>query len=63
MDTFAPYAKAIASLVGSITTALLGLYATDTYAGQVLTIVGVIATTVATFQIPNAPVRNPGEDG
>lgn len=49
----AEYAKAIAALIGSICTALLGIFTADTQLGQVLTVVAVIATAVATFQIPN----------
>lgn len=49
----AEYAKAIAALIGSICTALLGIYTADSSLGQVLTIVSAIATAVATFQVPN----------
>lgn len=47
-------AKAYAALVGTVATALLGVYAADTQVGKVLTIVGVVATAFATWRIPNA---------
>ena len=50
------YAKAIATLVGTIVTGLLGIYTGDTEVGKVLTIIGVIATAVATWSVPNAQV-------
>lgn len=53
------YAKAYASLIGAICTALLGVFAADTVPGQVLTIIAVIATAVLTWAVPNANV--PGE--
>lgn len=49
------YAKAYASLIGSAATALLGIYTADTKVGQVLTIIAVLATVVATWAVPNAP--------
>jgi CBS-domain-containing membrane protein len=55
------YAKAIATLVGTIATALLGVYTADTEVGKVLTIVSIIATAIATWAIPNAPVIKPGD--
>ncbi|MDJ0321644.1 hypothetical protein [Pseudarthrobacter sp. PS3-L1] len=59
MSVFA-YAKAIAALLGSIVTGLLAVLPPDEY--QWLVIVGVIATTVATFAIPNAlPEDAPGK--
>ena len=48
-------AKAYVALLGSIATALLGVFAADTTVGQVLTVVAVVATAVATFAVPNAP--------
>lgn len=48
------YAKMYAALIGSIATALLGVYTADTKVGQVLTVVSVIATAIATFAVPNA---------
>lgn len=47
-------AKAYASLVGAIATALLGVYAADTEIGKVLTVVSVIATAFVTWRVPNA---------
>lgn len=47
-------AKAYASLVGAIATALLGVYAADTEVGKWLTIVSVIATAFVTWRVPNA---------
>lgn len=47
------FAKAYAALIGSIATALLAIYATDTPVGQVLTVVAVIATAVGTWAVPN----------
>lgn len=52
---FAPYAKAYAALIGSVCTALLGVFAADSTVGQVLTVVSVIATTFVTFRVENAP--------
>lgn len=51
------YLKAIATLVGTIVTGLLGIYASDTPVGQVLLVVSVIATAVATWTVPNALVE------
>lgn len=48
------YAKAYASLIGSVATALLGIYTADTQVGKVLTIIAVVATTVVTWAVPNA---------
>jgi len=50
------YMKAIATLVGSIATGLLGVYASDTTIGQVLTVVAIIATAIVTWAVPNALV-------
>lgn len=50
------YMKAIATLVGTIATALLGVYTADTEVGKVLTIAAIIATAVATWVVPNADV-------
>ena len=47
-------AKAYAALVGTITTALLAVYAAETKVGQVLTVVSIVATAFATWRIPNA---------
>lgn len=58
---FSPYAKAYAALIGSLCTALLGVYAADTTVGKVLTVVSVLATTFVTFQVKNAP-ENPPQD-
>ena len=53
MDKILPYLKAYASLIGAVVTALLGVYTTDTPVGQVLTVVAVIATAIATWRVPN----------
>lgn len=45
------YAKAIAALVGSVVTSLLAILPPDQY--KWLAIVGIIATVVATYRIPN----------
>lgn len=46
-------AKAYVALLGAVATALLGVYAADTTVGQVLTVVAVAATAVATYRVPN----------
>jgi FtsH-binding integral membrane protein len=56
------YAKAYAALIGSICTALLGVYAADSGIGKALTVISVVATAVATFGVKNAPA-NPNDDG
>lgn len=53
-------AKMYAALVGSIATALLGTYAADTPVGQVLTVVAVVATAIATWAVPNADAPSVG---
>lgn len=50
------YLKAIATLIGTIATALLGVYTADTPVGKVLTIASIIATAIATWVVPNALV-------
>lgn len=55
------YAKAIVALVGTVATALLGLYAADTEVGKVLMVISVIATAVGTWFTANAPVIGPGD--
>jgi len=50
------YLKAIATLIGSIATALLGVFTADTTIGKVLTVIAIIATCIVTWAIPNAPV-------
>lgn len=59
---FSPYAKAYAALLGSMCTALLGVYAADSTVGKVLTVLSILATTFVTFQVKNAP-EGGGEDG
>lgn len=49
-------AKAYVALIGSIATALLGVFAAETTVGQVLTIVAVIATAFGTWAVENEPV-------
>lgn len=46
------YAKAIAALVGSVVTSLLAVLPPEEY--RWLVILGVVATAVATYAIPNA---------
>lgn len=48
-----PNLKAYAALVGSIVTALLTIYGPDTEVGHWLSVIGVVATTVGTWAIPN----------
>ena len=48
-------AKAYAALVGAICTGLLGVFAADSVVGQVLTVVSIVATAVATWVVPNHP--------
>lgn len=55
------YLKAIATLVGAVATGLLGVYAGDTEVGKILTVVVIVATAVATWVVPNAPVVAPGD--
>lgn len=50
------YLKAIATLVGTIVTGLLGVYTADTSVGKVLVIVSIVATAITTWVVPNAPV-------
>lgn len=49
------YAKLYAALIGSVATALLGVFAADSTAGQVLTVVAVVATAVGVWAAPNTP--------
>lgn len=45
--------KAYAALVGSIATALLGIYA-DSKTGHVLTVIAAVCTAVGTWVVPNS---------
>ena len=54
MNKILPYAKGIAALVGSVCTALLGIYGPETDMGRILTVVAAVATAVVTWAIPNA---------
>lgn len=47
-------AKAYVALVGTIATALLAVFTADTLVGQILTVVAVVATAIATYRVPNA---------
>lgn len=47
-------AKAYVALVGSIATALLGVFAADSTVGQVLTVVAVVSTAFGTWYVSNA---------
>lgn len=53
MDKLTPYLKAYAALLGSVCTALLGVYGPDTQTGHLLTVVLAVLTAVATFAVPN----------
>lgn len=61
-DKILPYLKAYAALLGSICTGLLAVYTGDTEVGKVLTVVSIIATTVATFAVPNLDVTGQHRD-
>lgn len=63
MNLFSPYAKAYIALIGSLATALLGVFASDTPIGQALTVVAVLATAYGTFRVPNAKVVDASPDG
>lgn len=52
---FLANAKAYVALVGSIASALLGVFAADSRVGQVLTVVVVVATAIGTWRVPNSP--------
>lgn len=52
-------AKAYVALAGAVATALLGVFTADTTVGQVLTVVAVVATAVATFRVPNVSSTPP----
>lgn len=47
-------AKAYIALLGSVATALLGIYTADSQTGHVLTIVVAVSTAIVTFVVPNA---------
>lgn len=57
-----PYLKAYAALVGSIATALCAVYAEDTAVNHWLTIVGIVATTVLTWAVPNLDPQGQKQD-
>lgn len=59
---FLPYLKAYAALIGATTTALLGVFASDTTVGQVLTVISVIATVFATYRVPNLDPEGQHQD-
>jgi CBS-domain-containing membrane protein len=61
MDRIKESAKAVAALVGSVATALLAVYASDTPVGKVLTVVAIVATAVGTWAVPNQPAANTAE--
>lgn len=52
LKTILAYSKALAALVGSVVTALLAVLPPDQY--KWLAVVGVVATTIATWAVPNA---------
>jgi hypothetical protein len=47
-------AKAYAALVGSVCTALVGIYGPDSDLGKVLTAVVAVCSAVAVWRVPNA---------
>ena len=51
-DHFLSRLKAYAALVGSVCTALLGLYGDSDFA-HTLTVIAALATAVATYAVPN----------
>lgn len=53
--------KAYVALVGSIASALLGVFAADSTVGKVLTVVAVIATAVGTWAVSNVPASGDAE--
>ena len=61
-DKILPYLKMYMALIGSICTGLLGVFTSDTTVGQVLTVVSIIATAVATFAVPNIDVTGKHAD-
>lgn len=61
MNKILESAKAIASLVGAIVTALLGTQAPGSTTFTVLTIIAAVATAVATYRVPNATPAGDGE--
>ena len=61
MNHFAQNAKAYAALVGSVLTALLGIYGPDTATGHWLTVGLAVVTAVGTWRLPNAPADIQGD--
>ena len=72
--TLAQKAKAVAAVVGSVVTGLLGiltannvavldyeLFGSSVTVGYVLTTLAAVATYVATFKVPNAPTEDGSE--
>lgn len=53
MKHFRANLKAYTALVGSVATALLGVFAADSTVGQVLTVVAVVATAIGTWAVEN----------
>lgn len=47
--------KAYITLVGSVATALLAVFAGTTTVGQILTVVSIIATTIGMYKAPYQP--------
>ncbi|HKE67761.1 MAG TPA: hypothetical protein VKB55_00810 [Nocardioidaceae bacterium] len=51
-------AKTWVAAIGVLATALLGIFAGDTTAGWILTIVVAVGTVVAVYVVPNAPTED-----
>lgn len=49
----AEWAKAYVSLIGAVATGLMAMYGPDTTVGQVLTVIVIVTTAVATWAVPN----------
>jgi len=57
LDHIKSTAKAYTALLGSILTALLGVYGPETTVGQVLTVALAVVTAVATWAVPNTTAK------
>ena len=51
-------AKTWVAAIGALVTALLGIFAGDTTAGWILTIIAALATAAAVYAVPNAPTED-----
>lgn len=52
-------AKGYIALIGSVATALLGIYGPDSDFGKVLTVIVAVVTAVLTWAVPNADTEPP----